>query len=283
MKRVKSWIPGIIVLAISLGFVGCNKSADSEQSKDGKSQTPLFTLLPAEKTKIDFANTLTEGLNTNVLMYEYFYNGGGVAAGDLNGDGLDDIYFTGNMVPNKLYLNKGRMVFEDITATAGVGGRDRPWKTGVTMADVNGDGKLDIYVCYSGNVSPESLKGQLFINKGNGANGIPQFEESAEKFGLGAPSNSTQAAFFDFDKDGDMDMFLLNHNPKSLPILDEASTADLLKQDDPVTGVRFFKNDPKADGTPYCRREPGRLAGYVCFERLFCSRLFIYQQQKRHV
>ncbi|SKB57884.1 VCBS repeat-containing protein [Dyadobacter psychrophilus] len=251
MKRIKSWTPGIIVLAISLGFLGCNKSKDSDNPKDGKTQTPLFTLLPAEKTKIDFANTLTEGLNTNVLMYEYFYNGGGVAAGDLNGDGLDDIYFTGNMVPNKLYLNKGQMAFEDITATAGVGGRERPWKTGVTLADVNGDGKLDIYVSYSGNVSPESLKGQLFINKGNDANGIPQFEESAEKYGLGAPSNSTQAAFFDFDKDGDMDMFLLNHNPKSLPILDEASTADILKKDDPLTGVRFFKNDPKADGTPY--------------------------------
>ncbi|WP_439558059.1 VCBS repeat-containing protein, partial [Dyadobacter sp.] len=127
---------------------------------------------------------------------------------------------------------------------------EKPWKTGVTMADVNGDGKLDLYVCYSGNVSPESLRNQLFINKGNSPAGIPQFEEMAVQYGLADPSNSTQAAFFDFDKDGDLDMFLLNHNPKSLPILDEASTADLLSKDDPVTGVRLFRNDPKS-GEPF--------------------------------
>jgi hypothetical protein len=247
MKRMKSWLAGSVILISTTLLIGCKKSSQSEETKEGVGGPPLFTLLAPETTKIDFANTLTEGLNTNVLMYEYFYNGGGVAVGDINGDGLDDIYFTGNMVSNKLYLNKGKMVFEDITATAAVGGRERPWKTGVTMADVNGDGKLDIYVCYSGNVSPEGLKNQLFLNKGNNSSGIPQFEEVAEKYGLADPSNSTQAAFFDFDKDGDLDMFLLNHNPKSLPILDEASTADLLKKDDRVTGVRLLRNDPKGN------------------------------------
>ncbi|TLU91595.1 VCBS repeat-containing protein [Dyadobacter sediminis] len=251
MKRMQLLKAGIILLTSVSILTSCDKSSHNDKPEEANDGPHLFTLLPPEKTKVDFANTLTEGLNTNVLMYEYFYNGGGVAVGDLNGDGLDDIYFTGNMVSNKLYLNKGKMIFEDITMAAAVGGRERPWKTGVTMADVNGDGKLDIYVCYSGNVSPESLKDQLFINKGNNAAGIPQFEESAEKYGLGNPSNSTQAAFFDFDKDGDLDMFLLNHNPKSLPILDEASTADLLKKDDPVTGVRLFRNDQKGKSEPY--------------------------------
>ncbi|NIJ51687.1 VCBS repeat-containing protein [Dyadobacter arcticus] len=250
MKRMKPWVTGNIVLVIFLLFISCNKNDKKEDEKKSNGGPPLFTLLSPEQTNIDFANTLTEGLNTNVLMYEYFYNGGGVAAGDVNGDGLDDIYFTGNMVSNRLYLNKGKMLFEDITTIAAVGGREKPWKTGVTMADVNGDGKLDIYVCYSGNVSAASLKNQLFINKGNNAGGVPQFEELAEKYGLANPSNSTQAAFFDFDRDGDLDMFLLNHNPKALPILDEASTADLLSKDDPVTGVRLFKNEMKGSGDP---------------------------------
>src|SRR5687768_274243 len=132
-----------VLITSLIFFSGCH-NPNTEQHR----QQTLFTLLPASSTKIDFQNTLTEGLNTNILMYEYFYNGGGVAVGDINGDDLQDIYFTGNMVENRLYLNKGSMKFEDITQQAGVTGRAGPWKTGVTMADVNGDGKTDIYVCY---------------------------------------------------------------------------------------------------------------------------------------
>lgn len=210
--------------------------------KSSPGSPKLFTSLSPQETGIAFENTLTEGLNTNILMYEYFYNGGGVAVGDLDGDGLEDIYFTGNMVPNKLYLNKGDLNFQDITQAAGVEGRPGPWKTGVTMADVNGDGLLDIYVCYSGSLPPEKRKNQLFVNQGVNAQGIPEFKEEASKYGIDSDATSTHAVFFDFDNDGDLDLFLLNHNPKSLPVLDESNTLEILKQRD-SSGPQLFRND----------------------------------------
>lgn len=228
----------LLVGILLLPNCGQKETASISPSQD----PPLFTLLSGNETGITFENTLTEGLNTNILMYEYFYNGGGVAVGDLNGDGLDDIYFTGNMVPNALYLNKGNMQFEDITQQAGVAGRQGPWTTGVTMADVNGDGLLDIYVCSSGSLPPDKLKNQLFINQGVNAEGIPTFVEEAEKYGIASEATSTHAVFFDFDNDGDLDLFLLNHNPKSLPVLDESITAELLKKPDNA-GPQLFRND----------------------------------------
>ncbi|QDH77766.1 RNA-binding protein [Echinicola soli] len=231
--------PQLVCLGLLCGMlINCSQPEEST----APDIPPLFTLLSSSHTQVSFKNQLTEGLNTNVLMYEYFYNGGGVAIGDVNGDGLDDIYFTGNMIANKLYLNKGQMTFEDITTGSGTAGRNSPWKTGVTMADVNGDGKLDIYVCYSGNLRPEKRKNELYINEGNEDNGHPKFSEQAEKFGIASSSTSTQGIFFDYDKDGDLDLFLLNHNHKSLPILDEASTTAIMKEKDPA-GSQLFKND----------------------------------------
>jgi hypothetical protein len=175
-------------------------------------------------------------------MYEYFYNGAGVAVADLNGDNLEDIYFTGNMADNKLYLNKGNLKFEDITAAAGVQNRKAPWRTGVTIADVNGDSRPDIFVSYSGKVRAINRIPQLFINQGTDGSGVPHFSEQAEQYGLADSLFNTQAFFFDYDRDGDLDAFFLNHNPDNLPVLDEASTAALLKKSDPAIGVRLLQN-----------------------------------------
>lgn len=227
-----------------LFIISCKETAQkTDNGTESDKQPPIFKLLFSDKTHIDFQNIINEGLNTNVLMYEYFYNGGGVAVGDVNGDGFEDLYFTSNMQQNKLYLNKKNMEFQDITNQAGVAGREGPWKTGTTMVDINADGKLDIYVCHSGNLMPEKKANELFINQGNGPDGIPIFVEKAKEYGLDSPASSTNAYFFDADKDGDLDVFLLNHNIKSLPVLDEARTAALMKEDDAVSGSRFYRND----------------------------------------
>ncbi len=205
--------------------------------------TALFSLLSPEQTGISFQNELTAGLNANILLYEYFYNGGGVAAGDFNGDGRVDLYFSANMSPNRLYLNEGGMNFREVTEQSKAGGRTGPWKTGVTAVDINGDRKLDLYLCYSGMMPDEKRANQLFINQGNDAEGVPQFVEQAEAYGLASIAYSNQGVFFDYDRDGDLDMLLLNHNPKNLPILDEVKSAQMLQQDDPLQGVRLFRQD----------------------------------------
>ena len=227
----------LLLFLIILGSIGCK----SNQSKSANNT--LFKLLPSAQTHIDFSNTLTEGLNTNVLIYQYFYNGGGVATGDFNGDGLQDIYFTGNMTDNKLYLNQGRMQFKDVTDVAGVAGRPGPWKTGVTMVDINGDGKLDLFVCYSGKVGPQKRINQLFINQGNDTNGVPIFKDMAADYGLSFSSFSTQAYFFDYDRDGDLDLLLVNHNPSRINIIDDISVKDVMSKPDLESGIRLFRND----------------------------------------
>ncbi|MFK7980464.1 MAG: VCBS repeat-containing protein [Saprospiraceae bacterium] len=226
-----------------LFFYSCQDKPPVSVDISSKSlpQNPQFELLTPTQTNINFQNTLTEGLNTNVLLYEYFYNGGGVAAGDFNGDELIDLYFTSNMTENKLYLNKGNLQFEEVTKIAKAGGRPGPWKTGVTHADVNGDGKLDIYICYSGALPDAKRQNQLFINQGNNAENIPIFEEKAAQYGLNSPAFSNQGYFFDYDRDGDLDMLLLNHSPQSLPVLNEVQTAKIIKIPDPLRGLRLFK------------------------------------------
>jgi len=173
--------------------------------KDEVVNGAIFETLPSQVSGISFMNKLTESHALNYFTYPYLYMGGGVAAGDINNDGLIDLYFTGNQVSNKLYLNKGNLQFEDITKKAGVGG-DKRWYTGATMADVNGDGFLDIYCSVSGKFLPRT--NQLFINKGDGT-----FSEEASQFGLADQGCGIQSTFFDYDKDGDLDLYVANYPP----------------------------------------------------------------------
>lgn len=194
----------------------------------------LFESLSPQKTGVTFKNILQETPKSNVLTYEYFYNGGGVAVGDFNNDGLEDIYFTGNMKPNALYINQGNFRFKEIASSAGVECKTG-WKTGVTLADVNGDGNLDIYVCYSGKGDPEKRRNKLFINNGN-----LTFTEKAKEMGLDDPGHTTHASFFDYDKDGDLDMYLLNHN---VVVIREFEYANAKVTRHPYAGDKLFRND----------------------------------------
>jgi hypothetical protein len=198
-----------------------------------KKEQRLFQELNAEETGVFFENKLKEDLNHNIIKYLYFYNGGGVGIGDLNNDGLPDLFFTSNMSENRLYINKGNWKFEDVSIEAGITGRGS-WSTGVSIADINNDGWLDIYVC---NVSGHlDFKGrnELFLNNGDGT-----FDESATKYGLDFSGYSTQAAFFDYDLDGDLDCYLLNH---SIHTIRSYGKSEIRNERDANAGDILFEN-----------------------------------------
>ncbi len=203
----ESLISKMVFLFGACAFFSCNSHPD--KNLDLTASKPLFESMPAEKTGITFQNTLVPDYDMNAMEYNYFYNGGGVAAADFNNDGFTDLYFTGNQVSGKLYLNKGNFKFEDVTVKAGL--QTVNWATGVAVADVNNDGLPDMYISYAGYKDPKRRKHQLFINKGLNSEGIPIFEDEAEKYGLADTSYSTQACFFDFDRDGDLDLVMINH------------------------------------------------------------------------
>jgi hypothetical protein len=202
---------------------------------NNKEQKPLFEIVSSNKTNIHFANNLIDHDSLDILDYLYYYNGGGVAAGDINNDGLPDLYFTANSKGNnKLYLNKGKMQFEDITAKSGVAGIS-DWNTGVTMADVNGDGWLDIYVCCVSKKLGLHGRNQLFINNRNGT-----FTDSAAAYGLDFEGYAQQAVFFDYDHDGDLDCFLLTQSAHSDETFGDTS---LRRKPSDVAGSRMFRNN----------------------------------------
>ncbi len=203
------------ILLVLLPLLITNCKQDSEKSRPNDSPK-VFELLDESTTGIDFSNMLGYDHEFNVYKYRNFYNGGGVAIGDINNDGLPDIYFTSNQEQNKLYLNLGDFKFEDITEKAKVGGT-KPWSTGVSMVDINGDGYMDIYVCNSGDLKGENKQNELFINNGpSTSSGQATFTEMAAEYNLDDKGFSTHASFFDYDKDGDLDAYILNNSYQAI-------------------------------------------------------------------
>ncbi len=213
-----------MIFMILSGCLGCDRD-----------KKELFTSMSHNRTGIKFRNWVKEGENFTILDYAYLFNGAGVAIGDINNDGLQDIYFASNMTDNRLYLNKGNFRFKDITAKAGVACSDF-WNTGVTMADINGDGYLDIYVCSSTDGRAQYRKNLLFIN-----NRDLTFTESAGRYGIADSSYSTHSAFFDYDKDGDLDLFVLNHSLDRFAMFDLKST-QFKNEKDPRFQHRLYEN-----------------------------------------
>ncbi len=215
---------------VSLLLASCSKTKDEIPTEKA---AIYFHSVPSDSSGIDFSNDLQHLDDLNIIEYLYYYNGGGVAIGDINNDGLDDIYLSANQTLDRLYLNLGNLKFKDITEEAGMA-LDSTWSTGVTMEDVNNDGFLDIYVSKVGNYKSLKAHNLLYINNGDGS-----FTESSAQYGLDFSGFSTQASFFDYDNDGDMDMYLMNHSihtPRSY------GNISIRQQKDSLAGDRFFEN-----------------------------------------
>ncbi|MEZ4828896.1 MAG: VCBS repeat-containing protein [Bacteroidia bacterium] len=217
------------IIALMLAFTGC-KSDDHA----------MFVLREPSETGIRFSNDLTLTLDLNIFNYMYFFNGGGVGAGDFNNDGLTDLFFTANLLPNQLYLNQGNLRFTDITGKAGIVS-DGGWSNGVSVVDINHDGMLDIYVAQVGDLDKIQGKNQLFICREIDSEGIPHYEEMAAQYGLDFKGFSTQASFFDYDLDGDLDMFLLNHSLHANGTF--GPRASFEGQIHPTSGDKLYRNE----------------------------------------
>jgi len=235
-------VAGTCFLAACAGADPQSRGGDARTGAAPAVDGHLFTLLPASYTGVRFENRLRDSRELNVFTYRNYYNGGGVALGDLTGDGLPELMLTANQrdaVGNRLYLNEGQFRFRDVTAEAGVGGTGF-WATGVGFADVNGDGRLDIYVCYAGPKAGAQRANELFINQGLNAHGVPTFREQAAAYGIADEGFATHAAFFDFDRDGDLDLYLVNNSSRPPSIMARENTRDVR---DSLGGHKLYRND----------------------------------------
>lgn len=232
----KGSLPGVLlfVTGMALGLSSCNKRQPDPPDY-------LFELRSAETTGLDFVNALPVELELNIFNYLYYYNGGGIAVADFNNDSLPDIYFTSNLGKEKMFLNQGGLKFKDISDLTDMDGGPNGWSTGASVTDINGDGLLDIYLCQVGKYRILDNNNKLFICTGIDANGIPQYEESAAKFGLDFKGFSTHAGFFDYDLDGDLDMYLLNHSVHQNGTFGPRER--FLNTVDSVSGDKLFRND----------------------------------------
>src|ERR1035437_8074725 len=230
IKNIRNMLFGKCYYLVFLLLIlsGCHK-------KEAAKEKTLFELLGSDITHIDFVNQLSYNNDFNIFTYRNFYNGGGLAIGDINNDGLPDIFIVGNMVPSRLYLNKGNFQFEDITEKSGINKLGK-WSTGVTMADVNGDGLLDIYVCNSGDIKGDPKQNELYIN-----NGDLTFTERAKEYGIAVNGYSTHAVFFDYDHDGDLDLFILSNSFKAIGSFNLQSNERNIR--DQLGGQKLFRND----------------------------------------
>lgn len=235
--KIRFHILSTLVFMIPMSFASCDAELAQEKDRESKNEEKLFQLI--DDSGIEFNNTLSPTAELNILTYLYYYDGGGVATGDLNNDGLVDLYFTGNQVADHVYLNQGNLKFREISKEAGIENASG-WTTGVSMVDINNDGLLDIYVCKIGKYKGIEGVNRLFINQGINEKGIPQFKDEAASYGLDIQTFSTQAAFFDYDLDQDLDMFLLNHsvNPNRT-----YGKGRLRMKPDSLAGDRLMRND----------------------------------------